>query len=131
MNKNNSIPKWMDRKVLKDSDSKALNQRAAELEFKNKMPRDQAEDAAYKEYVKDNHKTAAAHHLQGIKGASSAGDMEEGRRHGLLYSLHMKALGHDPNGPVPPDIKSVSDGGKFYKFKPHKADLFLLGDRLD
>ena len=122
-----NAPKWNGRKIAKEEDAHDLEQRAALYEFKHRMPRGDAEHRAHHEYRQDRHREAAAYHLQGLKAAQHAGSQEEGHKHGLMYQLHMKALGLDPMGPVPHEIKSLADKqDKFYKFKPHRGDVFLL-----
>jgi hypothetical protein len=91
------------------------------------MTRADAEHRAHHEYTKDKHREAAAYHLQGLKAAQAAGSQEEGHKHGLLYQLHMKKLGLNPMDAVPHEIQSLADKqDKFYNFKPHRGDVFLL-----
>jgi predicted Zn-ribbon and HTH transcriptional regulator len=122
-------PMWAEKyPVLEEAHGHDLDQRAAINEFHRKMPRDQAESAAHEDYRKEHSHRAAAHHLQGMKAAQSAGYMDEAKKHGEMYALHMKALGHDPMGPVPPEIKAQAEDPKFakvYQFKNHGADTLL------
>jgi len=125
-----SSPQWNKRPIAKDEDASDLDQRAAIYEFKHRMARPDAEHRAHHEYKLDKHREAAAYHLQGLKAAQHAGSQEEGHKHGLMYQLHMKALGLDPLDAVPHEIQSLADKqDKFYKFKPHRSDLFLLQDK--
>lgn len=122
-----NAPKWNGRDIAKDEDGADLDQRAALYEFKHRMARPDAEHRAHHEYRQDKHREAAAYHLQGLKAAQGAGSQEEGHKHGLMYQLHMKALGHDPMGAVPHEIQSLAEKQeKFYSFKPHRGDVFLL-----
>jgi len=122
-----NFPQWNKRKIAKDEDAHDLDSRAAIFEFKHRMTRDDAEHRAHHEYKQDKHREAAAYHLQGLKASEAAGSREEGHKHGLLYQLHMKALGLNPMDAVPHEIQSLADKQeKFYKFKPHRADGFLL-----
>lgn len=127
MSKN--IPMWLDRHpIVDEGHSHDLETRAAINEFHYHMPRQAAEERAYKEYLRDRHLDAAAHHLAGVKAAHASNDMESARKHGGMYQLHMKMLGLDPVGPPPGEIASRlrEDPPSVYKFKPHKADLFAL-----
>ena len=122
-------PVWNGRKIAKEEDKHDLESRAAVFEFKHRMARPDAEHRAHFEYQQDKHREAAAYHMQGLKASQGAGSLEEGHKHGMMYQLHMKALGLDPMGPVPHEIQGLADKQeKFYKFKPHRADNFLLGD---
>lgn len=124
-------PKWNGRDIAKDEDAHDLDSRAAIYEFKHRMKREDAEHRAHHEYKQDRHREAAAYHLQGMKAAQGSGSQEEGRKHGLMYQLHMKALGLDPMAAVPHEIQSLADKqDKFYNFRPHRSDVFLLqGDQ--
>lgn len=122
-----NAPQWQGRSIAKDEDAHDLDQRAALYEFKHRMNRGDAEHRAHHEYKQDKHREAAAYHLQGMKASQASGSQEEGHKHGLLYQLHMKALGLDPMSAVPHEIQSLADKqDKFYKFRPHRGDLFLL-----
>ncbi len=100
----------------------ALNQ------FHRNMPEHEAEDAAHEEYRKDQLHEAAAFHLQGIKAALGADDHDSAKKHGMMYGLALKELGHDVVGEPPSEVaakaKRLENGP--YRFKAHKADLFTL-----
>jgi len=104
---------------------------AAINEYGHRMPKSKAESRAYEKYKRGQHVSAAAHHLAGMKAAQGAGDMEAARKHGLMYNLHSKALGHEPVGPAHPEV--VAEMGKkpakVYRFKPHRGDMLALHDR--
>jgi len=122
-----SIPHWNGRRIIQSEDKHDLEQRAATYEFKHRMTREDAEHRAHHEYKKDKHREAAAFHLAGLKAAQGAGSHDEAHKHGLMYQLHLKALGHDPVGAVPTDVQALAEKqDKFYKFKPHRGDAFLL-----
>jgi hypothetical protein len=114
--------------LVKPEHAQELEQNAAVNEFGKKMPRAQAEADAYKSYKERQHVEAAAHHLAGMQAARGAGDMEAARKHGLMYNLHSKAIGHEPVGPAHPDVVAHMNAGpsKVYKFKAHHGDQLAL-----
>lgn len=122
-------PKWLGQPIADPRHAELLEQDAAVNEFGKKMPRPEAERAAYGDYVRGQRVKAAAHHLAGMRAASAAGDKESARKHGLMYELHSRAIGHDPAGPVHPAVAAAaeSERPKVYKFKSHQGDLFALG----
>jgi len=126
--------KWQNRQIFKDTHKDDLERRAALKEFEDGMPRKQAEDAAYQEYLTEHHSAAAAHHLRGLRAAQASGDIDEARIHGEAYHQHMTKLGHDSMDQVPDSIaKLVEDEGKprHYKFKAHAADALLMKEDSD
>ena len=126
------MPKtWMGRRIVKDTDADRLEEAAALLEFGEGVPRSQAEDRAHRDYLADQHRRAAAHHLRGLRAAQAAGDLEEGAKHGEAYHHHMGKLGHDSMDQVPDDVKALveaDDRGTHYRFKAHGADKLLYPD---
>jgi hypothetical protein len=123
-------PEWMGRTVLDPVHVDDLEQRAAIHEFQDKMPRSQAEDLAHATYRREHHVQGAAHHLQGMRAAQAAGQMDEATKHGAMYALHLKELGHDPHAEPPTEVRQRAenpDRDKLYRFRAHKADTFLLG----
>lgn len=120
---------WMGRPIAEKDHVHGLDREAAVHEFGNKIPRHEAEEKAYEDYKKEQHGRAAAHHLQGMKAAHASGNMDEARKHGLLYDQHVKHLGHDSSiGPVPDSVSRYAaeeDKGP-YKFKAHHGDRFVL-----
>ncbi len=122
------MPTWLGRSIVHNDHAKELELNSAVNEFGLKMPRAQAEDHAYGEYVKGQHVEAQAHHLAGIKAADGAGDKEASRKHHMMYDLHAKAMGHEPIGAPHPDVKALMDKGgqKIYKFKAHRGDAFAI-----
>jgi hypothetical protein len=123
-------PQWLGRPILDDSHIQDLETRAAVNEFHSKMPRADAERAAHEEYVKEQRERAAAHHLAGMKAAEATGNHEDARKHWALYDLHLKALGKESIGSIPPEVEKrmSEDQGQapVYKFKAHKGDLYAL-----
>ena len=122
-----NAPMWNGRKIVKEEDAHDLEQRSALYEFKHRMARADAEHRAHHEYTKDKHREAAGTTATVRLPIPAAGSQEEGHKHGLLYQLHMKKLGLDPMDAVPHEIQSLADKqDKFYKFKAHRGDVFLL-----
>lgn len=129
MNKKLEHPLWNGKPILHPDHAHDLEFRSAILEFGHKLPRATAEEYAHQEYKKNHHIQAAAHHLRGMKAAQGSGDSEEAHKHGLMYSEHMKSAGLDPMGPVPKEIQEhEQNNNRHYKFKAHRADLFVLKD---
>lgn len=125
----NKSGEWAGRPMV--GSGHGLDESAALYEFRDGMPRPVAEEKAYRDYNKNHHMGAAAHHLQGMKAAQALGQIEEGKRHGLMYALHLRSLGLDPNGEVPNEVQAHvraqhSEGKADYKFKAHAADKLLL-----
>lgn len=120
-------PKWNDRDIVDPADADELDRTAAVYEFKHRMPRHDAEHRAHHEYQQQKHREAAAYHLTAMKAARAAGSHEDGQKHGLLYQLHLKALGLDSTRAVPKEIESLAaKQDQFYHFKPHRGDAFIL-----
>lgn len=125
-----AIPHWNGKRIASEEDVPELERQAAVYEFQHRMPRGDAEHRAHHEYRIQKHKEAAAYHFRGMDASKATGDTEEGRKHALMYEMHLKALGHPTIGPVPNDIKALmaTKQDKFYSFKPHKSDAFLLDE---
>lgn len=122
-------PQWLGRPILHQDHLQDLETRAALNEFHARMPRHEAEQKAHDDYVKEQRERAAAHHLAGMKASSATGNHEDARKHWALYDLHLKALGKESIGAIPPEIEKrmMEDGDKpVYKFKAHKGDLYAL-----
>lgn len=120
---------WNKKPIVSQDHIGDLERDAALNEFEHGLPREEAEEQAYRSYKNKHHSEGAAHHLRGLKAAQEAGDIDEAHKHGVAYSLHMNELGHDPMDAVPEDIKKLAeseDKPKVYKFKAHKADAFLV-----
>lgn len=123
-------PQWLGRPILSNEHVQDLETRAAINEFHHKMPRGQAEQSAHDSYVKENRERAAAHHLAGMKAAMATGNHQDARKHWALYDLHLKSLGKDSIGAIPPEVEKrmmEEHGDKpLYRFKAHKGDLYAL-----
>lgn len=122
---------WMGRTISRDTDADDLETRAALLEFGEGVPRSQAEDQAHREYLREQHRGAAAHHLRGLRAAQASGDLEEGRKHGEAYHQHLSRLGHDSMDQVPDEVKELVEDEErhtHYRFKAHGADRLLEPD---
>lgn len=124
---------WLDRhRILDPEHVSELETNAAVNEFHRGMPREEAERAAYEEYTKRHRLKAAAFHLLGMKSAQASGAEEEARKHYLLYDQHLKSIGLDSPGTVPPEVEAAMRGDDHkapYRFRSHGADVF--GESLD
>jgi hypothetical protein len=121
---------WYKRPIITQDHIPDLERDAALNEFEQGLPREDAEENAYQAYRRKHHIEGAAHHLRGLKAAQEAGDLDECKKHGVAYSMHLGHLGHDPMDAVPDEVKKLVDGEtkpKVYKFKSHKSDHFLVG----
>jgi len=120
--------KWQDRTIAHPDDAHDLERRAAVLEMVYRLPKHDAEQRAHDEYRVEQHKKGAAFHLAGSRAAASAGDSEQARKHSVCYALHCKAFGHNPEGPVHPEVQALvgRPESRFYKFKPSRHDQLLL-----
>lgn len=116
---------WMGKPILSPKHADDLELKSAVQQFALKQPKAQAEQNAYKEYISEHSRKAASHHLSGIQAALGQGDKASAQKHGVLYNMHMRQLGHDPISPPPEDIMLGAQKPKSYKFSGHPADLFL------
>lgn len=125
------LPTWAGRYPIAAHDhSTQLDMDAAVNEFGLRMPREQAEDEAYRQYLyhpqRGQHAQAALHHLRGMKAAHAAGDMNTARDHSLMFNLHAKALGKQPHE-VARDLQSqMQNLPAMTKFKAHRGDAFAV-----
>jgi hypothetical protein len=122
-------PEWWSRPILDQDHYNDLEFSAAENEFgKEKMARPQAEEAAYKAYIKQHRIQAVAHHWNGMRIAEMAGDKESALKHGTMYKTHLQALGHTDFDRPPPEVLTAARNldQTPYKFKAHKADMFAV-----
>ncbi len=119
---------WMGRAVASEDDIHQLDTLSAVKEFSEGMPRHEAEQHAYDHHVREKRLDAAAHHLAGAKAALAAGQKDEAAKHGMLYHLHVSALGHEAVGPVPQEIQARIRPAdqKIYNFKAHPGDAFAI-----
>jgi hypothetical protein len=123
--------KWQGRAVALPEDAKKLEAEAADNELgPQKMPRTQAEDAAYAKYKQEQHTQAAGHHLRNLRVAVAHGDKEDAARHNALYTMHMQALGLNPHHPPPAGVHEVANKPmteKGHRFTNHRGDNLLMG----
>lgn len=122
---------WLDKYPVLDADhSHMLETQAAFNEFAHRMPRHEAEKAAHDWYKKDQLTDAAAHHLVGMQLAHAAGAKDEAKKHGVMYALSCRQLGHDPVGEPSPEVasraKNLKATNPLYNFKVHAADTFAM-----
>jgi hypothetical protein len=123
---------WQGHPVLDKEHANHLHLQAAIYEFQHGLSREDAEKRALQEYRAEHHAKAAAHHLHGMRASAAIGNHEAAERHHDFYSLHVKALGLDPMGPVPPEVekhREQKDPGKrehIYDYKAHDADEYLV-----
>lgn len=120
---------WLGHPVRDEEHERDLNLRAAVDQFQNGLTREDAEHKAKHEDRMDRHQKAAAHHLSGLRAANAVGNTEDAKRHHSMYSLHVRALGKDPSGAVPPEVQrhaESSEQSHAYKFRGHPDDQFLV-----
>ena len=120
--------KWKNRDILDPEDVDDLDMRAAVHEFHGSIPRHEAEEKAHQDYRNDKIMDSAAHHLRGIKSAHAIGDVETAKKHGAMYVLALKQLGHE-DALNPPDKvreRSENPGKEFSHFKAHPGDYYSL-----
>lgn len=124
----NPVPVWQNRfPVVAPEHFDGLEAAAAVHEFKHKKSRDAAEHAAHDDYRVEQARDSAAHHLLGIRAAHASGNDGAAREHGEAYAAAMKAAGHDPFAPPPPQVMDrVREAmPKVYSFKAHPADVLF------
>jgi hypothetical protein len=120
---------WQGHPVRDEQHHTDLDLKAAIYEFHHGMDRSKAEERVKHEDRVERHQKAAAHHLDGMRAANAIGNHEDAQRHHGMYSLHVKALGHDPSGAVHPDVMRHREGDErshAYNFKSHEDDQFLV-----
>lgn len=119
--------KWLDQyQILDDADVPSLEAAAAANEFKNNMPREQAEALAHQDYMKQHAIRCMAHHWMGGKIAKLLGDQESVDKHGIAYEAAARNSGFDM-GSVPPEVMEFAKTGSkdLYKFRNHPSDSFF------
>lgn len=129
MAKDEKFPKWQGKYPIVDADHvHGLETAAAINEFSHKMPRHEAEEKAHGQYIREQLVGAAAHHLAGIRAAQGAGDVESVKKHGLMYQLAMRSLGHNPMEEPPAEVLNHKNHElqNVYRFKAHPADAFAM-----
>lgn len=119
--------------ILHPSHADELETLAAINEFHSGMPRSKAEAEAHKFYQDKQRKSAAAHHLRGMRIAEQAGNNEAAAKHSMMYKTHLAALGHNDIDQPPHDIETLarqSPQGPGYNFKAHIGDQFAVADHV-
>jgi hypothetical protein len=122
---------WMGKPIAHPSHHHDLEQMAAIHEFGNAKPDDMspeewrrtAEDSAFSKYTTEHTRRAAAHSLAGKKAAQAVGNLKAAAMHHADYENTMRELGHNPSGPVPPEVKMYEspEYHMVYDYKPHPA----------
>lgn len=100
--------KWNDRAILDPKHHDDLERAAAGKEFSKKMPRKDAEDAAYAEYKHDQHLEGAGHHLASLRLAVQRGEQTDAKHHNALLKMHMQKLGHSPHQNPPSEVQHAA-----------------------
>jgi len=110
--------------VVSEDHHPDLEARAAVHEFRGGLPRDVAEQAAHKDYLKDQAYKSAAHHLLGVRAAVASGHDQAASLHGQSYATAIKAAGHSPlESPPQKVLDYIQDAkNKVYSFKEHESD---------
>lgn len=119
---------WNGHPILSDEDEHKLELDSAKYQFEHGMDREDAEREALRNYRKTTHAKAAAHHLAGFKASQASGNGEAAQKHHAMYSLHVRALGENPMGPIPNLVQVYfkNNDKPTYNFKGHGADSFLV-----
>lgn len=120
---------WLGRFPMVDPEhEKDLEQRAAIHEFGGKMPRHIAEQQAHDDYRHDQLVEAAAHHLVGLRAAHAAGATDHAVKHGAMYVMALRALGHDNTIDPPEEVhsKAKHTPAEVYRFRAHDGDAFSI-----
>lgn len=125
MGKEKEMKPWLGQYPVVSEDHHAdLDARAAILELRGKLPRDQAERQAHQDYLKDQAYRASAHHLLGIRASIASGNDAAATRHGQSYATAMRAAGHGPLESPPQQVLDyIKDAkNKVFSFKEHESD---------
>ncbi len=119
-------PQWLGRQILDVNDIPHLEASAGIAEFRDRLPRQHAEEKAYQDYRREKALDAAAHHLSGIMSAHASGIPAAGAvasDHGQAYADAMAILGHDPTGEVPKEVLDRrASAAPVHRFKKHPGD---------
>ncbi len=120
---------WQGHPVRDEAHQRELDLKAAIFQFHHGLDRAAAEQRVKHEDRVERHQKAAAHHLDGMRAANAVGNHEDAQQHHGLYTLHVKALGHDPATAVHPDVSKWQGKNAekhAYTFKGHGDDQFLV-----
>ncbi len=122
--------KWMGREIADPKDHDELERIAARKQFHEGLPREQADEEAYKSYRHKSHCQAAAHHLARMKDAISCGEKEIADKHKAMYEAHAAKLGLKPNDTPSAEIAQHLPTKGFTEvksFSNHGSDKLILG----
>ena len=122
-------PHWKGRPIVDTADADDLDMRSAVLEHIHRLPRHEADEKAHSDYRHDKLVEAGAHHLSGMKASNAAGNMEAAQKHGVMYGLALKALGHDDLMDPPDEVVTASKNTpseSIARFKSHRGDAFSM-----
>lgn len=120
---------WQGHPVRDEEHARDLDLRAAIYTYYHGLDRAAAEARVKHEDRVERHQRAAAHHLDGLRAANAVGNHEDAERHHTMYGLHVKALGGDPIGAVPSEVKrwqGDKEKKHAYTFKASPDDQFLV-----
>ncbi len=131
------MPMWQGKYPILDTSDAAstrpqeddLEMRAAINEHHHKMPRHVAEEKAYADYRREQIVNTAAHHYNGMKASAAVGQMDHAKKHGVMYLLALKQLGHkDPVRPPEEVLERAKNtpSESIGRFKAHKADVYTM-----
>lgn len=122
--------KWRNRYPIVDHlHEDDLEMRAAINEHHHKMPRAQAEERAHADYRRDQIVDAAAHHYVGMQAANAAKNMKGAKKHGVMYALALRQLGHKDLVTPPDEVLTRAKNTpslEIGNFKAHKGDAFSM-----
>lgn len=121
-------PKWLDSyTILKPEDEDLLSTIAAQHEFRGGHIKEEAEQKAYEDYLRNHALDSAAHHYIGMRAAIAANNTNAAKQHGVAFAAAMNHLGHNPVDVPPKEIMDrVKDIEKNpYKFIPHSSDVLF------
>lgn len=122
--------KWMGRAIADPKDHDELERIAARKQFHFGLPREQADEEAYKTYRRRAHCQAAAHHLSRMKDAISSGEKEVADKHRAMYEAHVAKLGLKSGDTPPAEVTQHMPTKGFNEvksFSNHGADKLIVG----
>ena len=97
-------------------------------EFRGGMSKEESEERAHADYLKDHAVSSGAYHYLGMRAATAAGNLNAAKQHGASYSLAMKHLGLNPLNAPPKEIldRAKDESRNPYSYKAHSADNFFV-----
>lgn len=122
------MEKWLDKfDIIDKKDENDLERHAALYQHHYGMNKEAAERFVYQNYKENQHRKAAAFHLDGIEAAKNAGRKVDMNKHYAVYLLHANELGKKINEPVDSSIKAYKNlHPESNRFEHHPADHYLL-----